>query len=185
MRILHYVAAIFFLTQSFYPCFGDVVPLGSPVTYAGHTYQLLSRSNWTDAELKAQEFGGHLVTIDDENENEFVRATFGSGKNLWLGLNDIMTEGQFVWADGSSSAFRKWQAGEPNNDGGNEDYVGMYGWTSHGSWNDLPNVTADASGSPLHGVVEVAAPVPTPTAASAGLALLAGSLLSRRWRPGD
>ena len=59
----------------------------------GHTYHLLAESNWTDAEAEAQNLGGHLVTINDAAENDWVFQTFGNAlgqpRDLWIGLNDI------------------------------------------------------------------------------------------------
>ena len=41
--------------------------------------------------------------------------------NCWIGLNDLETEGTWVWADGDNSTFRYWGPGEPNNDLGVQD----------------------------------------------------------------
>ena len=45
---------------------------------SNHWYYLLSSSNWTDAEQEAVRLGGHLVTIDDPRENDWVLQTFGN-----------------------------------------------------------------------------------------------------------
>ena len=50
-----------------------------------------------------------------------------------VGLNDIGTEGTFVWSDGSNSSYRNWISGEPNN-AGDEDCAHSQPIT----WNDLP-----------------------------------------------
>ena len=52
----------------------------------------------------------------------------------WIGLNDRLKEGQYVWSDGTtfnSSVFNNWANGQPDNHR-NEDCVE----TMHGKWND-------------------------------------------------
>jgi hypothetical protein len=55
------------------------------------------------------------------------------GGNVWIGGNDAVTEGTWVWETGEPWAYSNWNAGEPNNSG-NEDYIMMY---SSGLWNDV------------------------------------------------
>jgi len=115
----------------------------------GHTYHLfispqLGRAqegmvSWEVGEQLAQsEFGGHLATINDQAENDWIRQTFtgdtGGPNNdrFWIGLNDIDSEGNHVWANGSSSAYRNWHAGNPGG-AGDEDVVEM---RPSGQWND-------------------------------------------------
>lgn len=135
-------------------------------TFGGHTYHYVvddggSRITWTDAEAFAVSLGGHLVTIDDATENEFVRSFaspfVGAPHNgAWIGLNDVDVEGQYTWIDGSTSSYRNWQPGEPNNLN-NQDYGLIY--TDNGKWDDdnqtISNQFAGA-------VVEVAA-IPEPS----------------------
>ena len=106
---------------------------GGPLTNAanGHTYYLLSPNNWTDSEAEARGLGGHLVTINDAAENQWVlntffplTANFGPDASLWIGLNDAANEGQFVWASGEPVTFTYWYPGEPNNLGG-ENYAAI------------------------------------------------------------
>ncbi len=125
----------------------------------GNVYFRLDHTTWTDAESFAiNSLGAHLVTINDAAENQFVRSAFPATA-LWLGLNDVASEGNFVWADGSASAYRNWNAFEPNNGGvgGNEDYVYMLRGSVSSNlqvWNDASNAAVQAS-DPVHGVVEV------------------------------
>src|SRR5262249_36756089 len=76
--------------------------LGQPIqtaVYGGHIYHLLPPASWTASENMAVALGGHLATVESESENAFIFATFtGNGtidRGLWIGLNDIVTEGSF------------------------------------------------------------------------------------------
>ncbi|MCX6874352.1 MAG: SUMF1/EgtB/PvdO family nonheme iron enzyme [Verrucomicrobia bacterium] len=126
----------------------------------GHSYYLLTQNTWSASEAEAVTLGGHLVTISDSAENEWVHNTFsrfgGSAKTLWIGLHDSATEGTFAWTSGQSAEFRNWAAGEPSAGSAGEDYVHLYeldrGATSAGQWNVHTDQTTE-SGVPLHGVV--------------------------------
>jgi hypothetical protein len=133
-------------------------PIVSPVN--NHTYYLLSAATWTASEAKARMLGGHLATVRNQAENDWIYSQFSSyggvERGLWIGLNDAASEGAFVWASGEPVTFTTWGAGEPNNWQGNEDYVHLI-WPSdprQSQWNDLSG-DADFGGIPLNGVVEV------------------------------
>lgn len=56
-----------------------------------------------------------------------------------IGINDIAREGTYVWSDGSSVSYTRWNSGEPNNCCGSEDCGEM--WHVGGAtptWNDMP-----------------------------------------------
>jgi Lectin C-type domain len=124
----------------------------------GHTYYLLSSNTWTGAEAEAVSLGGHLTTINDLAENDWVYQTFanygGIVRGLWIGLNDAAQEGNFVWASGEPVSFTHWGLGEPNNSGGNENYVHFINPPDSrvGFWNDAPNVNEALA---AYGVVEL------------------------------
>jgi len=137
----------------------------------GHHYSLLDTATWTASEAEAIALGGHLVTINDGAEGDFVVNTFAPllpatpGATLWIGLNDAAQEGNFVWASGEPVTFTNWLPSQPDNFGGTEHYVQMLSpadapknpelWSM---WNDLPN---DRFGEQAHGVVAVAVPEPS------------------------
>jgi hypothetical protein len=127
-------------------------PISNPAN--GHLYFRLSNSNWTAAEAAAIALGGHLVTINDSDENNFVLNTFtnapGSGR-VWLGFNDAAAEGTFVWVSGEAPAYTNWDGGEPNN-AGNEDYAAQY--SGNGRWFDAQDVANPFGIGPVYGVVE-------------------------------
>ena len=131
----------------------------------GHWYYLLSPMSWTDSEAVALELGGHLATINDAAENEWVAGTMfpftADGiAELWLGLNDAETEGTFLWASGEPVTYTNWGGDAPNNvflpGFGDEDYVEM-GWPTGRTllWNDMHDNGLPAYGTSIfYGVVE-------------------------------
>jgi hypothetical protein len=120
--------------------------LAGPLTNAanGNTYYLLSENTWTASEAEARLLGGHLVTINDATENQWVRNTFSpltgvTEAKLWIGLNDAANEGQFVWASGDPVTFTYWSPGEPDDvEGvlGTADYAAI-GYLAGNRWIDL------------------------------------------------
>ncbi len=68
--------------------------------------------NWTDARQTCQSFGADLFSITSEAENTALSTI---GPMSWLGYNDIVSEGNYVWADGTVSNFTNWADGEPSN----------------------------------------------------------------------
>ncbi len=128
--------------------------------FNGHHYVELEDSSWGDAEAAAVSLGGHLVSINGQSENEFVRQVFGSG--TWIGLMRIADGGDtFVWSSGDALGYTNWSSFEPNNSGGHENAVELY---SDGTWNDL------GAEQLRRGIVEIS-PVPEP---SVGIMLVAG-----------
>lgn len=152
--------------------------IAGPFTNAanGHYYYLLRSMTWTASEAAAVAHGGHLVTINDAAENQWVVDTFahfgGASRPLWIGLTDREVEGTFEWVSGEPFDYAKWNtaSGEPNNSGGSgyeEDCVYIIQQDSGNPtvletyWNDLPN---DAFGviPPIYGVMEIDHPLNPP-----------------------
>jgi len=44
----------------------------------GHTYHLLELATWSDSEAEAVALGGHLATINDQAEQDWIWNTFGN-----------------------------------------------------------------------------------------------------------
>jgi hypothetical protein len=130
----------------------------------GHTYYLLDNSSWTTAENTAISLGGHLVTINDLAENNWVWDRWGTNRSLWIGLYDpVGGAPTFGWASGSLSGYRNWRAGEPNGD--NYAYILAKGFQPPGQWNDSNDSSTISGEPPPYGVVEIE--VCTPHAAAA------------------
>ncbi len=124
-----------------------------------HTYIAYATTGWNAAQATAQLLGTNLVTIDSAEENEWIRLNFGNllgvDRRIWIGFNDVASEGTFQWADGSPVTYTNWNPGEPNNSGGVEDWTEFLG--SNGRWNDI----SETGGSFAHiALVEVGRSTP-------------------------
>jgi len=131
-------------------------------------YVIVQGPRWEEAEANAVKLNGHLVTINDAEENSWLVDTYsnksGEYQGLWIGLNDVAIEGDQKWSSGETATFRNFGAGEPNG-GSGENYFHM--WSSNpwgygvGKWNDIDNYPdqgfADPSGMPKSflGIAEI------------------------------
>uniref|UniRef100_A0A8D0L6D5 C-type lectin domain-containing protein n=1 Tax=Sphenodon punctatus TaxID=8508 RepID=A0A8D0L6D5_SPHPU len=90
--------------------------------------------NFDDLKKKCMQAGGQLASPRNNEENAAVQQiVFTHDKSVFLGINDIQTEGKFTYLDGKPIVYSNWQPGEPNNDKGIEDCVQVF---STGKWND-------------------------------------------------
>ncbi|XP_063735603.1 tetranectin [Eleginops maclovinus] len=94
--------------------------------------------------------GGSLSTslTGDENEQlyNYVRQSIGPGEHIWLGINDIVTEGHWVDQSGSGVRFKNWETEitlQP--DGGRSQNCGILSTTAHGKWFDESCLAEKAS----------------------------------------
>jgi hypothetical protein len=122
---------------------------------------------------------GYLVTITSAEENRFA-AGVANGILAWAGASDGGQEGNFVWADGpeagQSVTFTNWNAGEPNDCCGGEDFLqvnfgGFGGWNDHGG----PGNSGQVNGY----IVEYSATTSVPTPGT--LALVMPALFAAAW----
>ena len=102
-----------------------------------HFYKVIDVGSWQDAENAAIAENGHLVSINDQNEQEWLVQTFGTQEYYWIGLTDEKTEGIWQWTSGEPLSYTNWGFEEPSNSWqSGEDYAHM-NWGGDGSWNDL------------------------------------------------
>lgn len=132
--------------------------------YNNHEYALTTLGLWSAAEAEANAWGGHLVTINDQAEQDWLAMTFPYTRypSLMIGFNDIVQEGTWVWVSGEPVTYTNWTPGEPNNY--NDEDIAVMNWGNppygipYGShWNDI-----SSSGEGI-GIMERVAPVPEPT----------------------
>lgn len=152
------------------PAFADYVWIEWPVGQGGngHLYALtlVPHSSWSDAESEAVTAGGHLVAINTSGEAAWVTQTFCHPPNpelpftLWVGLYQDHNDPQYAepgggwkWSNGDALDYTNWFSGEPNNQGGGEDFGVIYTDGANrppGTWNDQTG-----EGSPQLGIIEV------------------------------
>jgi len=80
------------------------------ITRGDSEYVIVEGPTWVKAEANAKKLGGNLVTINDEAENTWlVERFYESGHTwVWIGLNDIQTEGSHEWSSGQTYSYKNW-----------------------------------------------------------------------------
>ena len=103
-------------------------PCGCPAGFSRCAGRCLARLgqrvNYTQAESLCAELGAHLAVPRSEAENQCA-VTAAAGEICWLGITDVVTEGQFIGADGCGivpSDDPAWAKNEPDY-GDNQDQV--------------------------------------------------------------
>jgi len=92
-------------------------------------------STWSEANKfcrKLWKGKGTLARINNAQEDNWI-FNQAHKKEVWIGGNDLKTEGKFIWSDGCKMSYSKWNAKQPDNKK-NEDCVH---YASNGKWNDL------------------------------------------------
>ena len=75
-------------------------------TYNGHCYEFMVHRHieWKAAENDCTSKGGHLVVVNNMDEQLFLMSALGSfsfhGQGVWIGLTDSVQEGKFTWVSG-------------------------------------------------------------------------------------
>jgi len=101
----------------------------------GHYYRLTAPMNWMQAEAQAIDWGGHLVAVNDREEDLWLQSQFGVQEPFWLGFNDLAMEGNWEWVSGELAAYANWESGQPDDYNDNEDAAVM-------NWSGVEQVTA-------------------------------------------
>jgi hypothetical protein len=115
----------------------------------GECYMLFSATpaTWVDAAAACIALGNgtHLAQVVDATEDALIIELAGTA-DAWLGGRDL-SEGLWLWTDGSSVAYTHWGTNEPNNGNGNgeedcmiERKVGTTADPNYnvGTWDDRP-----------------------------------------------
>ncbi|XP_035754330.1 CD209 antigen-like protein A [Egretta garzetta] len=89
--------------------------------------------SWSDAKETCIDQGAHLVTVNSEPEQEFLKSNINSSSTYWLGLTDQVEEGNWVWANGEQTSISYWNTWKKDKDKDQKD-CGSIG--PDGIWND-------------------------------------------------
>ncbi|KAI8488341.1 Collectin-11 [Branchiostoma belcheri] len=81
-------------------------------------YKFSDYKNYTDASSDCQAAGGHLVMPKDQATKDFLSKQLRARyiMNIWIGLTDEVTEGTWMWEDGTTlgTGWNNWAQGYPN-----------------------------------------------------------------------
>ena len=67
-----------------------------------------------EAEILCLSYGGHLASINSEDENNFIASLMKETGYFWVGGHDIVTETVWQWTDHSAWSYSDWAANEPS-----------------------------------------------------------------------
>ncbi|KAJ8402327.1 hypothetical protein AAFF_G00368160 [Aldrovandia affinis] len=126
----------------------NVKPTAAPDSHCDTGYLLFGEfcyhfesetsKNWDDAQTYCVNQNGQLASIHNQEEMSFLTAHMT--RSSWVGLNDKVAEGQYVWSDQTTVDFILWEENQPDNWQGNEDCIHLRGvdHIAPGHLNDQP-----------------------------------------------
>ncbi|MEP0765947.1 MAG: hypothetical protein HRF45_05315 [Fimbriimonadia bacterium] len=92
------------------------------------------QATWPEMQRIARSLGGSLVTINDEEEADWLVSTFGTSFGFLIGLRDVKApSGKWRWESGEAVGYLDWADGQP---GSGE--VAIIGPGQGGKWETKP-----------------------------------------------
>nr|XP_048282061.1 secretory phospholipase A2 receptor [Myodes glareolus] len=74
-----------------------------------YQFNLLSSLSWNEAHSSCQMQGGSLLSITDEDEENFIRKQLsGEAVEVWIGLNQLDEKAGWQWSDGTALSYLNW-----------------------------------------------------------------------------
>lgn len=114
----------------------------------GNCFQFFATAKtFAAAKTACDNAGTHLAKLENKAQNDIV-AALSVGVDSFIGATDAVTEGTFLWEDGTPLTYKNFHTGEPNNGGGQyqEDCLVMAGARTGGTdWDDRPCTTGLAA----------------------------------------
>ena len=107
--------------------------------FSNHSYQIIENSNissFEEAEEYCQTIGGHLATIQSQNDYIYSMMISEGYKSAYFGFTDRDIEGTWVWVNDEPVNYTNWAPSEPNSENSEENYAMFYYKFTDGTWND-------------------------------------------------
>ncbi|GAA6235976.1 collectin-12-like [Lates japonicus] len=96
------------------------------------------RLNFDEANQFCTNMSSHMLIINNNEEQQYVRSAIAGKGYFWLGLTDREEENIWKWVDGTIPVFKKWKPGQPDNwTHGHEDGEDCAGLIHNANWNDF------------------------------------------------
>ena len=77
-----------------------------------HAYKMIRCETREEAQAQADAQDAHLVTINDEAEQEWFLEVFGKSENYWIGLINNSEEGKQQWDNGEPITYTNWMSAQ-------------------------------------------------------------------------
>ncbi len=140
--------------------------LGPDLQYIGslnghHYYKFTAPSTWTEAETRALALGGHLATINNQAENDFLSTDPNlSGNNIWIGYYRSTVPGSaFNWVNCDTTTYTNWAVSSSSPSAipsEQHTYIRASGCPDAGQWKntDESQLSIDPCESTFFGLIE-------------------------------
>ncbi|KAM9400880.1 uncharacterized protein ACWYII_030681 isoform 1-T2 [Salvelinus alpinus] len=88
--------------------------------YKKHCYHYFPfMSTWPEAERKCLHLRGNLASVHSLPQYRFLQSVIRKStkkfQRTWIGANDAIKEGLWLWSDGSRFIYQNWAPGQPSN----------------------------------------------------------------------
>lgn len=118
--------------------------------YNGHKYILYDyEASWDFCKSLCEEWGGHLVTVNSSDEQEFIKTFINNGSKdaYWLGLTYYYTD-TWHWITDEAYDYTNWCSSEPSLSGsyGNKEMFAEIRKSYSYGWNDVSNTNCSNKG---------------------------------------
>uniref|UniRef100_A0A8C7F548 Galactose-specific lectin nattectin-like n=1 Tax=Oncorhynchus kisutch TaxID=8019 RepID=A0A8C7F548_ONCKI len=88
--------------------------------YETHCYHYVPiMAKWPEAEHYCLLLGGNLASVHSLSQYNFllsvIRSSANRAQRTWIGANDAIKEGLWLWSDGSRFSYQNWGQRQPDN----------------------------------------------------------------------
>ncbi|KAL0970581.1 hypothetical protein UPYG_G00244010 [Umbra pygmaea] len=99
------------------------------------------KTTWPNAEKNCLILGGNLASVHGHHQYRFllnvIEKSSKKDQQTWIGANDAVQEGLWLWSDGSRFKYHNWSQGQPSNHRSQEHCMEMNFGADRGQ-NDAP-----------------------------------------------